>query len=104
MIKEFVERRDGSFYVNGSRVPLALVVQEFRRGESPETIRSHYPTLSLEQVYGAIAFYLGKQRDVEEDLAERERLEEEFGKTHLAPPELKEKLGRARRHIPSRQS
>jgi uncharacterized protein (DUF433 family) len=104
MIKEFVERRDGSFYVNGSRVPLALVVQEFWRGESPENIRSHYPTLSLEQVYGAIAFYLGNQGDVEQDLAEREHLEEEFAKTHPAPPELKEKLGRARRHLPSRQS
>src|SRR5260370_916831 len=104
MTKEFVERRDGSLYVSGSRVPLTLVVQEFRRGESPETIRSHYPTLSLEQVYGAIAFYLGNQGDVEEDRAQRERLEEEFGKTHPAPPELTEKLGRARRHVPSRQS
>jgi hypothetical protein len=85
-------------------VPLALVVQEFRRGESPETIRSHYPTLSREQVYGAIAFYLGNQGDVEQDLAEREHLEEEFAKTHPAPPELKEKLGRARRHLPLRQS
>ncbi len=104
MTKEFVERRDGSFYVNGSRVLLALVVREFRRGESPETIRSHYPTLNLEQVYGAIAFYLGNQGDVEEDLAKRERLEEEFGRMHPAPPERKEKLGRARRHVPSRQS
>ena len=104
MTKEFVERRDGSFYLKESRVPLALVVQEYRRGESPETIRSHYPTLSLEQIYGAIAFYLGNQDDVDEDLAERERIEDEFGKTHPAPPELKEKLGRARRHMPSRQS
>ena len=103
MTNEFVERRDGSFYLNESRVPLALVVQEYRRGKSPETIRSHYPTLSLEQIYGAIAFYLGNQDEVDEDLAERERIEAEFGKTHPAPPELKEKLARARRYLPSRQ-
>jgi uncharacterized protein (DUF433 family) len=61
MSKEFVERRDGSFYLIGSRVPLAHIVREFQRGESPEALRSHYPALSLEQVYGAITFYLGSQ-------------------------------------------
>ena len=46
MSREFVEDRDGSFYLIGSRVPLAHLVWEFQRGESPEAIRSHYPTLS----------------------------------------------------------
>ena len=50
MLKEFVERQNGSSYLIGSRVPLALIVQEFQNGEAPEAIRSHYPTLSLEQV------------------------------------------------------
>ena len=54
MPKEFVERRHGSFYLIGSRVPLAHVVREFQLGESPEAIRSHYPALSLEYVYGAV--------------------------------------------------
>ena len=72
-VKEFIEHRDGSFYLVGSRVPLAHIVREFQRGESPEAIRSHYPALSLEQVYGAITFYLGSQQEVEKDIAERER-------------------------------
>jgi len=55
-MKESVERRRGSFYLTGSRVPLAHLVREFQVEESPEAIRSHYPTLSLEQVYGAITF------------------------------------------------
>ena len=59
MNREFVERRDGSLYLTGSRVPLAHLVREFQHGELPEAIRSHYPTLTLEQVYGAITFYLG---------------------------------------------
>jgi uncharacterized protein (DUF433 family) len=104
MSREFVERRDGSFYLIGSRVPLAHLVREFQRGELPEAIRSHYPTLSLEQVYGAITFYLGAKEEVEADLTERERVEDEFTKTHPAPPHLKEKLERARQQLLARRT
>ncbi len=102
--REFVERRDGSFYLIGSRVPLAHLVREFQRGELPEAIRSHYPTLSLEQVYGAITFYLGAKELVEEDITERKRVEDEFTKTHPAPPQLKEKLERARQQLLARRT
>jgi uncharacterized protein (DUF433 family) len=104
MSREFVERRDGSFYLIGSRVPLAHLVREFQGGELPEAIRSHYPTLSLEQVYGAITFYLGAKEEVEKDITERERVEDEFTKTHSAPPHLKEKLERARQQLLARRT
>jgi uncharacterized protein (DUF433 family) len=102
MDRDFVERRDGSIYLIRSRVPLAHVVREFQHGEPPEAIRSHYPTLSLEQVYGAITFYLGNKEEVEKDIEERERLEDEFTRTHAAPPRLKEKLERARQQLLAR--
>jgi uncharacterized protein (DUF433 family) len=104
MTKEFVERRQGSFYLIGSRVPLAHIVREFQNGESPEAIRSHYSTLSLEQVYGAITFYLGHKDEIEEDIAERERVEDEFREKHPAPPELKRKLEQARQQLLARRS
>jgi uncharacterized protein (DUF433 family) len=104
MSKEFVERRHGSFYLIGSRVPLAHVVREFEHGESPEAIRSHYPTLSIEQVYGAITFYLGHKEEVEKDIAERESEEDDFSKTHPTPPEIKEKFERMRQQTLSRRS
>ncbi len=104
MNREFIERRDGSFYVAGSRVPLAHVVREFQHGERPEAIRSHYPTLTLEQVYGAITFYLGSKEEVEADIAERERIEDEFAKTHPAPAGLRQKLERARQQLLARRS
>jgi len=104
MSKEFVERRDGSFYVAGSRVPLAHIVREFQRGESPEAIRSHYPILSLEQVYGAIAFSLGSKEEVEADIAEREREEDAFTAAHPTPPDVKETFARMRLQIVSRRS
>jgi uncharacterized protein (DUF433 family) len=102
--KEFVERRDGSFYLVGSRVPLAHIVREFQRGESPEAIRAHYPSLSLEQVYGAIAFYLGRKEEVEQDITEREREEDIFTDAHPPPPEIKKTFERMRQQSVSRRS
>jgi len=104
MTKEFIEPRDGSYYLAGSRVALAHVVAEFQRGESPETIRSHYPTLTLEQVYGAITFYLGNKAEVESDMAGRRCREDEFSDAHPAPAQLKDRLEIARRQTLSRQS
>jgi hypothetical protein len=97
MDREFVERRDDGFYLVGSRVPLDCVVREFREGQSPEAIRSDFPTLSLEQVYGAITFYLGHKDQVDSDMAAREGVEGAFSEEHPAPPDLKEKLARVRR-------
>jgi uncharacterized protein (DUF433 family) len=71
MDRDFVERRDDGFYLVGSRVPLDCVVREFREGQSPVTIRSDFPTLGLglEQVYGAITFYLGHKDQVDNDMS-----------------------------------
>lgn len=104
MDRQFIERRDGSLYVSGSRVPLARLVREFQHGELPEAIRSHYPTLTLEQVYGAITFYLGSKAEVEADIAERERVEDEFAEAHPAPADLKKKLECARQQLFARRS
>lgn len=104
MAKEYVERREGSFYLVGSRVPLARVVYEFQNGAAPEAIRLAYPTLSLEQVYGAITFFLANKEEVERDMAERRRLEDEVIKAQPPlPPELQHKLERAREQMLSRR-
>ena len=85
--------------------PLACVVYEFQNGAAPETIRSDYPTLNLEQVYGAITFYLANKEEVERDIAERRRVEEEVIKAQPPlPPELQQKLARAREQMLSRRS
>jgi len=104
MSKEFVEHRHGSLYLIGSRVPLAHLVREFQVGESPEAIRSHYPTLSLEQVYGAINFYLGNKEEVEKDTAAREREEDAYTAAHPTPPQIKEKFERMRQQMLARRS
>ena len=104
MARDFVERRDTGFYLVGSRVPIDRIVWEYRNGEDPETIRSHYPTLRLEQVNGAITFYLNHKDEVEEVMAERRRQEDAYMEAHPTPPDIKEKFERMRRQMPSRRS
>jgi hypothetical protein len=99
----FVERRDDDFYLVGSRVPLSCVVLEFLDGQSPESIRSNFPTLSLAQVYGAITFYLGHTDEVDSAMVARTRAEDALSEAHQAPAPLKEKLMRAQRQLPAQQ-
>jgi uncharacterized protein (DUF433 family) len=100
--RQFVERRDEGFYLAGSRVPLASVVREFQDGQSPEAIRSGFSTLTLEQVYSAITFYLGHKGELDREVADREHAEDAFAEKYQAPAELKDKLERARRKLSSR--
>jgi uncharacterized protein (DUF433 family) len=90
-----IEEKAGGFYIKDSRVPLDLVVREFENGASPESIRLAYPVLTLEQVYGAITFYLGHRSEVEASLRDTERLWTEFEASHPMPDHLREKLQQA---------
>jgi uncharacterized protein (DUF433 family) len=103
MSKAYVERRQESFYLTGSRAPLAHLVREFQHGEPPEAIRLHYPTPTLEQVYGAITCYLGKKEEVEKEIVEREREEDEFSRIHPAPPGTQKKFERMRQQMLARR-
>ena len=98
MAQEYVEKRNGGYDVMGSRVSLESVVYPFLDGASPETIVEEYPTLSLEQVYGTITFYLANRAKIEAYLSETEKLWENARKDQSPiPPALRERLERARR-------
>src|SRR5713226_8732529 len=101
---EYVEQRDGNYYVAGTRVSLDSVVYAFLRGDSPEGIAESFPALGLEQVYGAITYYLGNQQTfdayLEQGKAEFARLREEARRKH---PRLHAKLEAARRESASRR-
>src|SRR5436305_13303196 len=72
MSKEYVEQRDGGYWISGKRISLDSVVYEFRNGAAPESIMRSFPLLTLEEVYGAITFYLSHQTEVDAYLAGRE--------------------------------
>jgi len=77
---------------------------EYRNGEDPEAIRSRYPTLSLNQVNGAITLYLNHRAEVEQVMEDRRRAEDAFISAHPTPGDIKEKFARMRRQMASRQS
>ena len=104
MERPYVEIRNGGYYVAGSRVSLASVVYEYRDGSAVETIRQNFPTLSLEQIHGAIAFYLGHSEEVEAYLRE---LEEKWGELEgTAKPfssELQHRIEAAKKRLLAKQ-
>ena len=103
MMQDYIERRDGGFYIKETRVPLDSIVHEFRNGASPESIRQAFSTLTLEQVYGAITFYLGHQDEVDASIGDAEKASAEFEATHPIPQGIQDRLREARERISARR-
>jgi uncharacterized protein (DUF433 family) len=97
MTKEYIEQRDGNYYVAGTRISLDSIVHAFRRGESPETICQNFELLRLEEVYGAIAYYLANQADIDVYLIRQSgKWAEGRRDADPLPVNLRERLMRAR--------
>ncbi len=100
MPKEYIEQRDGNYYVAGTRISLDSIVHAFRRGESPEAICQNFELLSLEEVYGAIAYYLAKEAEIDCYLSRRsEQWAEGKRNAEPLPASLRARLMRARLEI-----
>jgi len=63
---------EGTVRLSGSRVTFDTLVAAFKRGCTAEQIHDSFPSLSLAQIYGAIAWYLNHQADADDYLRERE--------------------------------
>lgn len=97
MAKEYIEERDGNYYVVGTRISLDSIVHAFRHGESPETICQNFELLRLEEVYGGIAYYLANQADIDAYLTrQNEKWAEGRRNAEPLPADLRERLMRAR--------
>jgi len=88
---------NGAYRIANTRVSLDSVIYAFWDGETPETIARHFPALQLEQIYGAIAFYLENRQEIDEYMRqgeiEFEKLSQEWRKKNAL---LYKKLERAR--------
>ena len=102
-VNDYVEQQDGGFYLKGTRVPLDSLVYEFCNGASPESIRQAFPTLTLEEVYGSIAFYLGHRAEVDASIRDAEQAWSEFEATHPVPESIRDRLREARNAMNSRR-
>jgi uncharacterized protein (DUF433 family) len=55
----------GRMRVSTTRVLLDLIVHAYHQGQTPEHIVQMYPTLTLDQVYLAIGYYLRHRQTVD---------------------------------------
>lgn len=78
---QYVERVNDAYRILGSRVSLDSVVHAYRNGQTAEGIAQSFPALKLEQVHGALAFYLAHQSEIDASLdrsgADYEKLRED---------------------------
>src|SRR5450755_2220640 len=97
MQREYVRVIEGVYRVGDTRVSLDSVIYLFREGMSAESIVESYPALSLEQVHGALAFYLGNQKEIDAYLADGQRAaQSQHEQSRRTNAELIAKLQRAR--------
>jgi uncharacterized protein (DUF433 family) len=97
MRKEYIRIVEGVYRIGDTRVSLDSLVYLFREGMSAESMVESYPVLTLEQVHGALAFYLGNQTEIDRYLAEGQRAAQlQHEQSRQTNAELIAKLQRAR--------
>jgi uncharacterized protein (DUF433 family) len=86
-----------AYRIRGSRVSLDSVVYAFLDGQTAESIAQSFPTLDLEHVYGAIAFYLSRRDEIDRYLSRRRSdFESKRELARLSDPMFYQKLADAR--------
>src|SRR5206468_8889674 len=86
----------GVVRVGDCQVLLDVVINEFHKGATPESIARAYSTLRLPDVYAVIAYYLSHRDEVDEYLKRREeeaeKLRQEIEKSRPDRADLRAKL------------
>jgi len=54
--------------IKGTRVGIETVLDDYLNGASPEEIATRYRTLTLDQIYATITYYLSSQKEVDKYL------------------------------------
>jgi uncharacterized protein (DUF433 family) len=98
----YVEHRGGGYWIAGTRVSLDSIVCAFLGGQTAQTIAQSFPTLTLEQVYGAMAFYLAHRDEIDRYIAEQStEFEVARQKSRYSEREFYVKLSAAKRSMGS---
>jgi uncharacterized protein (DUF433 family) len=103
-INQYVEVRNGGYYVAGTRIGLDIVIQDFQNGRSAEAIFEAYPSIgSLAKLYGAITFILEHPVEVENYLKDQDQRYEKIKERYPLPAELIERFERGRKELSSKR-
>jgi uncharacterized protein (DUF433 family) len=93
MNSSYVTTTDHTYTVTGTRISLDSIVYDYLSGLSPEAIADNFDDLSLEQVYGAITYYLSHREEVDRHLMRnREKFDALRQKARKSHPLLYRKL------------
>ena len=85
--KTYVRKTEqGALRVGELDISVDSVVIAYLQGYSAETIQQLFPALTLEEVYGAIAFYLANQAEVDQYLARQESRWQQLRQSAAASP------------------
>jgi uncharacterized protein (DUF433 family) len=68
----------GRFVIRGTKLPLELVLNAYKRGFSAERIASHYSGIEIRDIYAVLAYYHDNRKELDEYLEEQNRLSSEF--------------------------
>lgn len=70
--------------IKGHRIAIDHVIECFKLGVQPDQIvREHYPTLTLEEVYATVTYYLHNQAEVDSYLQRSERIADAWYQEYL---------------------
>lgn len=98
----YVEQRDSGYWVAATRVSLDSIVYAFHAGQTAESIAQMFPVLKLEQVYGAVTYYLAHRVEIDEYLKKAKSDFEAMRQTaRQADPTFYQKMADARRQSQS---
>ncbi|WP_045220563.1 DUF433 domain-containing protein [Desulfonatronum thioautotrophicum] len=85
--------------IKGTRVGIETILEDYMNAFSPEEISLRYPSLTLEQVYATITFYLHNQNEIDRYLeAWRQHAEETWLKQQRNPSPLIRRLQALKKH------
>ena len=92
----------GTIRVKDSRVSLDSIVHHFKLGATAEQIAQSFPSLSLGDIYAAIAYYLAHREAVEEYLEQQEAEADALQEQMESDPKYQSSIRELRSRILSR--
>ena len=100
----YIYQEDDALRITGTRVGLEPIVAGFQEGETPEEMARQFPTVTLAQIYGSIAYYLENKQLIDDYMAETQRELEVMPPLSQTNPELYARLEAARRQLGSKRT
>ncbi len=85
--------------VKGTRMPIEFIIDAFLEGESPgQILQNYHHSVSLEQIYATVTYYLHKKEDLDAYVKRRREAEDKAYEEYLKqePPEVVKRLQKIR--------